>query len=196
MGKKNFTTFDVAKICGVYPTTVVDWVDAGKLKAFVTPGGHRRIRKDDLVAFLKEHNIPLTGELTGGHVPRILVVDDDDAVVQFLSELISRKFKGVESDTARDGFEVGTKLMEFSPDLMLLDIMLPGVDGFEVCKKVKSNEKTKDIKIIAMTGFDTPENRKKIQECGADDYIAKPFDNDILVSKISLFIERTARGGH
>ena len=82
---------------------------------------------------------------------------------------------------ASDGFEAGVKVMGFRPGLVILDLFMPGMDGFEVCKRIKENSSVSGIKILAITGYDTEENRERILRAGADGYLAKPVERSALV---------------
>jgi len=176
MTKKIFTTYEVSQYCSVDLSTVINWIEQGKLLAYKTPGGHRRVKEEDLVHFLKEYHMPIPAGLVKRQKRRILIVDDDKAVVDLIVRAIKKLKKKCEVDTVFDGFEAGRRLITFEPDLVILDLMLPGIDGFKVCKNIRKDKKTKHIKVLAITGFDTPENRKKILSSGANDYLAKPFE--------------------
>ncbi len=189
MMEKIYSTFDISKICGASPTTVADWIDAGKLKAFHTPGGHRRVRKIDLLKFLQEYDMPIPKELLEDGRKKILIVDDDQAVIDLITRFLKKIPEKYQFASAIDGFQAGQTLTEFEPDLIILDLMLPGIDGFEVCRNIRSNEKTKKIKILSITGYDTPENRNKILSYGANGYLAKPFKMEDLGKKISKLLE-------
>lgn len=180
MEKKIFTTYEVSQFCSVDLSTVINWIEQGKLVAYRTPGGHRRVMREDLVHFLKEYRMPIPAGLAKKG-RRILIVDDERAVVDLIVRAIEKLNRKCDIDTAFDGFEAGRKVITFEPDLVILDLMLPGIDGFKVCKNIRSSKKTKHIKVLAITGFDSPENRKKIFSSGANDYLAKPFEiTDVL----------------
>lgn len=153
------------------------WVKSGLFKVSVTPGGHHRILKDDLVAFLTEYGMyPLATR----HFPknRLLVVDDDATLRKVLVEVLS-SYK-YETEEAEDGFEAGVKILKFKPDIIILDLLMPGMDGFQVCTYLKNDPKTSGIKILALTGYDTEENRERIMKAGADEYLTKPVEADTL----------------
>ncbi len=176
MAKQSFyTTFEVSKICGVNPTSVQNWVKEKKLKAHVTPGGHRRIRREDLISFLREFGMPIPGELANSP-QRVLVVDDEPDVVRILISVMRSADPGLEIASAGGGVEALLMIGERKPDLLILDIMMPDMDGFEVCQKLKSSATTSGIKIVAITGYDDPSTRERILEAGADLYFTKPLD--------------------
>ena len=114
-------------------------------------------------------------------VHTILVVDDDPAIVHIVKEALNMSGKGYDIRIAVDGFAAGRELSLRQPNLVILDIKLPGADGFEVCRQIKALDK--NIKVIAITGFDTEENRRKMKEAGAEAFLAKPFKMDTLQAK-------------
>lgn len=124
------------------------------------------------------------GSFGKGHArKRILIVDDEPAVVSFIEGALRLEGE-YEVSTAYDGFEAGHQLAIFEPDLIVLDIMLPGMDGFEICRRVKSDPRTSHVKVLAVTGFATEENIEKILQYGADDYLAKPLKLEELKRKV------------
>ncbi len=183
MEDKTFTTFYIAKLLDVYPTTVAKWIDEGRVKAFVTPGGHRRVRYADLLDFLKKYELPIPFELRSSDRKKILIIDDDEMVLESIEKIIATKAEKYDTYTARDGFQAGTAMSEFKPDIVILDIKLPGIDGFEVCRTIKKQKGS--VKIIAVTGYPDEESRKKILASGADAYLPKPFEADELLIKIA-----------
>jgi excisionase family DNA binding protein len=179
-----YTTFQISHFCSVDITTVMSWIDEGKLPAYKTPGGHRRVLQANLLEFLHKYNMPIPTELTKAH-ERILVVDDDALIVKIVTRTIKKMDPALEIETAGDGFVAGRKLESFDPDLVILDLTLPGVDGFHICRNIRSSEKTKDVKILAMTGHTSEAVRKKIMDYGADDFMGKPFSLNALSDKVA-----------
>jgi excisionase family DNA binding protein len=170
-----FTTFEISQICEVNPTTVQNWVKEKKLKAYATPGGHRRVRREDLAAFMKEFGMPIPREL---ELPRplVMVVDDEIEVLELLSSIMQSGDEDLEVVTATGGVEALLLIGGRKPDLLILDIMMPGMNGFEVCRKLKGNEATANIKIVAITGDHDPTLRDRILQAGADLFFTKPLD--------------------
>jgi excisionase family DNA binding protein len=173
-GRSFFTTFEISQICEVNPTTVQNWVKEKKLKAYVTPGGHRRVPREDLVAFMKEFGMPLPRELQGSP-PIILIVDDELEVLDLLTSIMQSGDDELEVLCAPGGVEALLMIGERKPDLLILDIMMPGMNGFEVCSKLKASPTAQNIKIVAITGNHDPSVRDRILRAGADLCFTKPL---------------------
>jgi len=193
--KSVFTTFETAKLCHVSPLSIINWVNAGRLPAFRTPGGHRRIRREDLIRFMRENGIPLPEELReGSGKPKVLVVDDESTIRDVLAEHLTTRSNPYEVLTAADGFEAGRLVVTFRPDVVLLDLRMPGLDGFQICRTIKADPETSTTVVIAMTGFYSPETEARILECGAVRCFAKPVEPSTLSTFIdSVFEEKSAK---
>ncbi len=185
--KNHYTTQEIADITGVSLATVNNWINAGALESFKTPGGHNRIRSENLKKFLKENNIPPPPGLEDSSSARVLVVEDDEDVRDFVTAVLDELDFPVEAEVAPDGFTAGSKVLSFKPDLVILDIMLPGINGFEVCRSIRK-EHGDTIKILAMTGYYKEENRARIMEAGADAFIKKPMVLQELREKIEKLL--------
>ncbi|MGZ4978151.1 MAG: response regulator [Methylobacter sp.] len=177
--KPYLTPSEVAKLLMVSPITVRAWAQKGLLPSETTPGGHRRFLRESVEQFANQNKTePEHNEL------RILVVDDDKQVVGFIVEWLTGLDEPFIVSTASDGFEAGAKVHSFEPDVILLDLMMPKLDGFEVCRQIKADPDTSDIRIIAMTGHMSPEYEQRILEAGAEICIAKPLDTKFLLSRL------------
>ncbi len=172
---------------GVAVGSVANWIDGNKLKAGKTPGGHRRVARADLLDFVKRHNLPVPPELTDA-THRILIVDDEPDVAKWIARLVHEHHPDYEVRQANDGFAAGEIVGSWQPDVVLLDLRMPGQDGYEVCRRIKSRPNGKDIEVIAITGDDSPQAALRIIECGAAACLAKPLDTDQLIAKISQAI--------
>lgn len=192
MKHSSYTTHEVAGLCEVTIPGVIRWIKEGKLRAWRTPGGHRRIEPDDLLNFLKKYGMPMPAQLSKGGVKKILVVDDDEKLNRAICRLLQKIDPGLRIESAADGFEAGQKSFELKPDLVILDLMLPGMDGFKVCENLKNEKRTKKPMVLAITGFDNEETRTKIFACGADEYLPKPFDLKTFAKVISRLLHITA----
>jgi excisionase family DNA binding protein len=192
MSKKAvFTTFEVAKLCHVSPLSIINWVNAGRLPAFRTPGGHRRIRREDLLRFMRENGLPIPEEIQQGSGRRkVLIVDDEPSIRELLSEHLSSRNVPYEVSTAADGFEAGRLVATFRPDVVLLDLRMPGVDGFQICRTIKADPETSRTVVVAMTGYYSPETEARVLECGAVRCFAKPLEPSTLSGFIDSVFER------
>jgi excisionase family DNA binding protein len=170
-----FTTFEISQICGVNPTTVQNWVKGKKLRAFQTPGGHRRIRREDLVSFLKEFGMPIPPDLTQGP-PMVLIVDDEVDILDMLEVLMKSGDDDIKVAKAQSGIEALVMIGESKPDLLILDIMMPGMNGYDVCQKLKSNPSTQNVKIVAISGDHSAAVKERILSSGADLFFTKPLE--------------------
>src|SRR5581483_7259831 len=147
--KTIYTTHEVSHLLHVNPRSVINWIEQNLLPSYRTPGGHRRIRRDDLLAFLRKHQIPTPESLVEGKF-NILIVDDEPEIVDIMKAYLTRQ-GGYEITSASDGISALIEVGRARPDLLILDIMIPGVDGIEVCKRIK-NEPTNKTAIIAVSG--------------------------------------------
>jgi excisionase family DNA binding protein len=189
--KPVFTTFEAAKLCHVSPLSIINWVNAGRLPAFRTPGGHRRIRREDLVRFMRDNAIPLPEELCDGSGRRrVLVVDDEVSIREVIAEYLTGRTNPYDVVTAADGFEAGRLVATFRPDVVLLDLRMPGLDGFQVCRTIKADPGTAATLVIAMTGYHTPETEARILECGALRCVAKPIEPSALAAMIDAIFDQ------
>lgn len=171
-----FTVFEASKYCHVSPKTIINWIDAGHIEAYRTVGGHRRIKRDDLEAFMRKQGIPIPEEQPIiVERKRILIVDDDPIIVETLVQALEEDEHDYEIISASDGFEAGIQVNHFKPHLLILDIMMPDIKGFEVCKRIKSEESSKTTKIIVLSAYLDEEKFKKMKENGADLCFSKPL---------------------
>jgi excisionase family DNA binding protein len=180
--KPYLTPNEVAEQLMVSPVTVRQWAQKGQLKAETTPGGHRRFLRSEVERFVREYKLPL--QQSTADPLRILIVDDDEQLSRYLVELLSDLPKQPITETANDGFDAGTKVLTFQPHLMLLDLMMPDLNGFDVCRFIKQNPETKNIRIIAMTGYCSQENVDAITKAGAEECITKPINSSALLDAI------------
>ncbi|MGV6815971.1 MAG: response regulator [Thiotrichales bacterium] len=184
MKNRYLTVKQVAELLLVSPGTVRNWCERGDLPVHHTPGGHRRFLEDEVTAFAARHEIPMA--VGASSEKRILVVDDDRAVSAYVCELLGLASEPLSVDVAFDGFEAGDKLHSFQPDTVLLDLRMPGMDGFEVCKHIKGSVQTQAIRVIAMTALAGEEHRQKILAAGAEQCLSKPFESDVLFEALGL----------
>ncbi len=169
------TVFKAGKYCNVSPKTIINWIEAEHIKAYKTVGGHRRIKKTDLEEFMRKQGIPIPEEQDIDERRRILVVDDDPIIVETIVQALEEDEFDYEVISASDGFEAGIQVNHFKPHLLILDIMMPDIKGYDVCKKIKNDEATKNTKIIVLSAYLDEEKFKKMKENGADVCFSKPL---------------------
>ena len=176
------TTSKAAKICGVARTTISKWIDKGALKAFVTPGGHRRIIEQDLMDFLRKNGNRLSSKFK--EKKRILIVDDNPYDIRLLEAAFLPASDKYEVYAASSGFQAIYKIGAVKPHIVILDIVMPDMNGFEVCEKIKNNPETKNIKIIVVTAYPDKIKEKEAYECDVDAFFTKPIDLKKMVKTI------------
>jgi len=182
------TVSQASKYCNVSSKTIINWIEAGHLKAYKTVGGHRRMKKEDLDQFLRDKGMPLPEEPKGEERKRILVVDDDKIIVETIVQSLEEDEFGYEMISASDGFEAGLQVSHFKPDLLILDIMMPDINGYEVCQKVKSNPESRDTKIIVLSAYLNDEAFKQMKDYGADACFSKPLPLEQLKFEVAKLL--------
>ena len=185
------TTHEISRLLHANFSTVISWCDQGKIKSYKTPGGHRRVRPEDFLDFLKRSGMPVPQEFTKRFQGpmKVLIVDDEENIRKVIRRALLKALPGAEIHQTKDGFEAGKLAMDVVPDLIILDLMIPHVDGFKVCASIKQDARLKDIRVLAITGQDTEENRQRIMKEGADDYLAKPFGSKELMEKVRRLLD-------
>ncbi len=185
--KETLTVAEAAKVCGVNRVTVWRWVKAHDLPATTTLGGHHRIRKSDLSVFITKN---FRGGSGGISKKRILIVDDDPHIQKLMARTVEREGHAVES--CSNGFEAGIRVIRFKPHLIMLDLFMPYMNGFQVCRQLKGDPETAAIKILAISGHSTQSNIEKALRCGADRFLKKPFEKAQLVQHMTSLLSPIA----
>jgi excisionase family DNA binding protein len=185
--KTVFTTGEAAKICKVSQQTIIRCFDSGQLKGFRVPGSRfRRIPRNELYAFMRENGIP-TDALESGK-RKILIVDDDQELVELITEVLERDGR-FEVRSVNNGFDAGMMVKEYQPDLIVLDVMLPDINGKEVCQRVRSDKTMEDVQIICISGMVEEDKVVELREAGANDFLHKPFEIEKLVERICTLLD-------
>lgn len=187
MNKDLYTTHEAASLCKVDVSTIKNWINEGKIKAYRTPGGHRRIEKEEIIRFLKEFNMPVPAQINNLK-SKLLIVDDNKDIVEILLRLFKKQKWDIEIDTAYDGYEAGKKITSNYPDIIILDNDLPGINGYRILQDVKMNKELAGTKIIAITGKNIASTRKKYISGGVDKFMTKPLDLKKMVETVSLLL--------
>ena len=185
--KTVFTTGEAAKICKVSQQTIIRCFDNGTLKGFRVPGSRfRRIPRHELYSFMRDNGIP-TDALESGK-RKALIVDDDQDLVELLSDAFARDGR-FEIKTANNGFDAGMLVKEFRPDVVVLDIMLPDINGKEVCQRVRGDSTLEQVKIICISGMVKQDKVADLRAAGADDFMQKPFQVEKLLERACDLLE-------
>jgi two-component system, OmpR family, response regulator RpaA len=185
--KTVFTTGEAAKICKVSQQTIIRCFDSGQLRGFRVPGSRfRRIPREALFRFMKENSIP-TDALESGK-RRILIVDDDQAVVDLIADVLANDSR-FESKIVNNGFGAGMLAKEYHPDLIILDVMLPDINGQEVCVLIRADPTMSDTKIICISGMIEEDKIAELKASGADDFLNKPLDIDELIRRVCRLLD-------
>ena len=185
--KDLFTTGEAAEICKVSQQTIIRCFDAGRLDGFRIPGSKfRRIPRQSLIKFMKQNNIPLD-KLESGK-KKVLIVDDDAEIVELMTDVLIRDGR-FDTKTAASGYDAGIMTQQFLPDLILLDYMLPDVNGNVVCETIRKNPEFESIKIIIVSGVVKQDEIDQLLKSGAEDFIRKPFNIAELTDKIAAVLQ-------
>lgn len=183
--KTVFTTGEAAKICKVSQQTIIRCFDSGQLKGFRVPGSRfRRIPRDQLLAFMRDNGIPTDGLESGKR--KVLVVDDDTDLVELMQDALLRDGR-FEVRTANNGFDAGMMVKDYHPDIIVLDVMLPDINGREVCARVRTDNT--EVKIICISGMVEADKIEDLKVAGANDFLQKPFEIDTLVARMCTLLD-------
>ena len=185
--KTVFTTGEAAKICKVSQQTIIRCFDNGQLKGFRVPGSRfRRIPREALYKFMKDNGIP-TDALESGK-RKVLLVDDDAELVELINKVLEEDGR-FEVRIASNGFDAGMMVKEYRPDLIVLDVMLPDINGKEVCHRVRADATLEDVRILCISGMIEEDKVQELKLSGADDFLHKPFDIDDLIENMCALLE-------
>lgn len=178
MKNKPYSIGEIARICQVNPTTVYRWIVDGKVRSFKTMGGHNRIWEKDAVHLFNSLQIPpLKIKESGGKKndgTTILIVDDEESVRKLVLRWLAPLFPTAKFDEAADGYEAGFKMRDQQPTMVVLDLVLPGVDGLRVCRQIRSTYYP--TKVLAISGYNHEQSEADALNAGADAFLAKPLD--------------------
>jgi len=181
--KQVFTTGEAAELCKISQQTIIRCFDSGRLKGFRVPGSRfRRIPREELIRFMKGNGIP-TDQLESGK-RKILVVDDDSEILELFQDVLTSDGR-FEIKTAGTGYDAGLLTESFRPDLILLDYMLPDINGNVVCQRIRNNPDLEHTKVIIVSGVVNQDEIDELLGAGADEFIKKPFNIEQLMQRVS-----------
>src|SRR5947208_15073633 len=185
--KTVFTTGEAAKVCKVSQQTIIRCFDNGQLKGFRVPGSRfRRIPREALYKFMKDNGIP-TDALESGK-RKVLLVDDDTDLLKLMTDVLEEDGR-FEVRVASNGFDAGMMVKEYRPDMIVLDVMLPDINGKEVCHRVRADTTLEDVRILCISGMIEEDKVQELRLSGADDFLHKPFDIEELIDRIGGLLE-------
>jgi excisionase family DNA binding protein len=185
--KTVFTTGEAAKICKVSQQTIIRCFDNGQLKGFRVPGSRfRRIPREMLYKFMKDNGIP-TDALESGK-RKVLLVDDDVELVELMTKVLEEDGR-FEVRIATTGFDAGMMVKEYRPDLIVLDVMLPDINGKEVCQRVRADNTLEEVRILCISGMIEDDKIQDLKLSGADEFLHKPFEIEALIDRMCGLLE-------
>lgn len=185
--KTVYTTGEAAKICKVSQQTIIRCFDNGQLKGFRVPGSRfRRIPRDVLYKFMKDNGIP-TDALESGK-RKALIVDDDRELVELIRDVLENDGR-FEVRAVNNGFDAGMMVKEYRPDVIVLDVMLPDINGREVCQRVRNDSTLDGTKILCISGMVEADKIDDLRNAGANDFLQKPFEVETLLDRVCSMLE-------
>ncbi len=185
--KQVFTTGEAAEICKLSQQTIIRCFDSGRLHGFRVPGSRfRRIPRDGLIRFMRENNIPIDRLDSGKR--RVVIVDDDPQMVDLFVDVLGSDDR-LEIKSATTGYDAGIVTQQFKPHLMVLDYMLPDINGNVVCKTVREQPELSGMKIIIVSGVVNQDQIADLLKAGADEFVKKPFNIEKLLERIYALLE-------
>jgi len=185
--KAFYTTGEIARLLAMSPATIFRAIENGLLEASTTPGGHHRVSREELEAFLKKNRIDPRVLDSLARKVRVLIVEDNPAELRMFKRALE-SLPNCEILTTNSGYEAGFLTRSFGPDAILLDIFLQDSDGREIIKLIRGTPKLKGVKIAAMSGTASAEQIRSIRACGIDDFIEKPVSPDDLRRRIEALL--------
>lgn len=170
------TTGEAAHMLGVGLNTIKRWINNGEMRGVCTPGGHWRIPKDELHKFMEKHGmlIPDSDQSTPA---RVLIVDDDPATCMLLGAMLEQIEVPPDVQCAHDGYTGLMRIGAWQPDVLVLDILMPGINGLEVLRRIRTSPELDDMSIIVITSsFDQPGVMQAVRSAKVAAMLPKPVD--------------------
>jgi len=180
------TSHEVGDLLQVNPSSVKKWVNEGRIPAFRTPGGHRRIKVGDLVEFLDRHDMPIPRKLAAAGKKRILIVDDDAVHLRALERRLKPHKGRLHVELTENGIDALVLVGSFKPHLIVLDVFMPELDGLEVCRRLKRNPETRSIEVVVTSAHLTRAVEENALGAGAVRCLAKPIELKVLLEHLGL----------
>ena len=175
MRKDVFTTYETAQFCQVNPFSIRNWIESNKLPAYRTPGGHRRVKREDLIKFLQNHKMPVPKELVDPGI-RIMIIDNDEQFVNTIVNFLENLEVDIVIEKAANGFDAGWLIRIFSPEALIISLDMPGLDGVIITSNIKNEETLNNVRILAVTENYSHELLERIMTAGASYCFSKPVN--------------------
>jgi excisionase family DNA binding protein len=186
--KKYITVKEIAAYLEVSKQTVNKWIQDEKIKSYRIPSGRKKVLREDFLAYLEQNNLPVDPDVFPSRKKKLIVIDDDDKIISLFQRYFQNVARSWHIEYALDGMTGLLKIGIFRPDVVILDIEMPGMDGIEVCKKMQQDERLAHIKIIIISGFTTIYG-EDLQKLGITAILEKPFTFSELNEKLSAYIQ-------
>jgi excisionase family DNA binding protein len=180
--KQNYTPNDVGSLLGVHHNTIKNWIKGKQVVAFQTVGGHYRVPRREVVRLIKNRGLPVPDELQGP-MGLVYIVDDDEIIRRAMEDSLSEDY---EVYTFSNGFEALMQIGRLKPDLLVLDIFMPGIDGFEMVRKLRVDEKLSNLRVIGMSGK-TVTAEEALKE-GFDEFYEKKEGLKVIVEAVKKYL--------
>ena len=188
--RKSLSTGDIARYCQVTPATVVNWIKAGKLEVYTTPGGQYRMDTDAFVTFLEQNRLPIPEDLQPSRERRVLLVDNDPEFLERATQAIAKLLPTVVQEESDNGFDGLIKLGAIKPHAVVLDLELPSIDAAEICRHLRQNQSTRNMFVIAIAAERTePELMRRVRRVGVDVVLNRPVPPDELARTLARLLK-------
>ncbi|TVQ41099.1 MAG: response regulator [Spirochaetaceae bacterium] len=190
-----FSALEVANICGVVNQTAINWIKNGYLKAFTTPGGQYRVYSDDLVRFLHSRGMRMPEELQQllaeqMTLSSLIIIEDDRELSDTIKRALAERYPSFTVHQAFDGFDAGRIVAEVKPGVVVLDIDLPELDGYQLCRRIREDTNLGNPIVVALCGSQDAAEHERITEAGADALVTRPLDIGALADTIDGLIRK------
>lgn len=187
-----YSALEVANMCGVVNQTAINWIRGGHLTAFNTPGGQFRVYKDDLLDFINKRGMRVPEALLdnepAANWKSLIIIDDDVGLNNAIYAYMTKNISDLTVYQSFDGFDAGAQLVDKKPGFVLLDLALPGVNGQEICRKIKTDAAFGKPYVMVITALDEPGLEETLYSFGADKFFRKPLVLSTLVEAINAAV--------